>query len=89
MIKDDIQVLFEYDRWANNRVLQATSTLSDEQFTRDLCARRRRRMGLAYVLESHVTWPRVSSGLTEAARGPIPSECVSQFGDGTVEAGGN
>jgi uncharacterized damage-inducible protein DinB len=36
MNKDDIQLLFEYDRWANNSVLQAASTLSVEQFTRDL-----------------------------------------------------
>lgn len=36
MTKDDIQLLFEYDRWANNRVLGAASTLSPEQFTRDL-----------------------------------------------------
>jgi len=36
MNKDDIRLLFEYDRWANNRVLQAVSALSDEQFTRDL-----------------------------------------------------
>lgn len=36
MTKDDIQMLYEYDRWANNRVLQAVSALSTEQFTRDL-----------------------------------------------------
>ncbi|MGC1300470.1 MAG: DinB family protein, partial [Alloacidobacterium sp.] len=36
MTKDDMQLLYEYDRWANNRVLQATSDLSAEQFTRDL-----------------------------------------------------
>jgi uncharacterized damage-inducible protein DinB len=36
MNKDDIQLLYEYDRWANNRVLRAASALSDEQFTRDL-----------------------------------------------------
>jgi len=36
MTKDDIQLLYEFDRWANNRVLQATSTLSAEEFTRDL-----------------------------------------------------
>jgi uncharacterized damage-inducible protein DinB len=36
MIKDDIQLLFEYDRCANNRVLQAASVLRAEQFTRDL-----------------------------------------------------
>lgn len=36
MNKDDIQLLYEYDRWANNRVLQAAAALSEEQFTRDL-----------------------------------------------------
>ena len=36
MTKDDIHLLYEYDRWANNRVLQAVSTLSLEEFTRDL-----------------------------------------------------
>jgi uncharacterized damage-inducible protein DinB len=36
MNKDDIQLLYEYDRWANARVLQAVATLSAEEFTRDL-----------------------------------------------------
>ena len=36
MTKDDIQLLCEYDRWANNRVLQAVCTLSAEESTRDL-----------------------------------------------------
>jgi hypothetical protein len=36
MTKDDIQLLYEYDRWVNNRVLQTVSTLSAEEFTRDL-----------------------------------------------------
>ncbi len=36
MTKDDIQLLFEFDRWANNMVLQAASTLNAEEFTRDL-----------------------------------------------------
>jgi len=36
MTKDDIQLFYEYDRWANNGVLQAVSTLTVEQFTRDL-----------------------------------------------------
>jgi uncharacterized damage-inducible protein DinB len=34
MTKDDIRLLYEYDRWANRRMLKAASTLSDEQFTR-------------------------------------------------------
>src|SRR5258708_12057106 len=36
MNKDDTQLMYEYDWWANNRVLQAAAALSDEQFTRDL-----------------------------------------------------
>jgi len=36
MTKDDIQLLYEYDRWANNTVLQAVSALGVEGFTRDL-----------------------------------------------------
>ncbi|HZD49635.1 MAG TPA: DinB family protein [Silvibacterium sp.] len=36
MTRDDIQQIYEYDRWANNRVLEAASTLNAEQFTRDL-----------------------------------------------------
>jgi len=34
--RDDIQLLYEYDRWANARVLQAAAALSGEQFTCDL-----------------------------------------------------
>ena len=34
MTRDDIRLLYEYDRWANRRVLKATSTLSHQQFTR-------------------------------------------------------
>jgi uncharacterized damage-inducible protein DinB len=36
MNKDDVELLFEYDRWATGSVLQAASKLSAEQFTRDL-----------------------------------------------------
>jgi uncharacterized damage-inducible protein DinB len=36
MTNDHIHLLYAYDRWANNRVLQAASALSAEQFTRDL-----------------------------------------------------
>ena len=36
MTKDDIRLLFDYDRWANNRVLRAASALAPEQFTRNL-----------------------------------------------------
>jgi uncharacterized damage-inducible protein DinB len=36
MNKEDIELLFEYHRWANHRVLQAASALNAEEFTRDL-----------------------------------------------------
>lgn len=36
MTKNDVELLYEYDRWANHRVLQACSTLTAEEFTGDL-----------------------------------------------------
>jgi len=36
MTKDDIQLLYEYDRWANGKVLDAAAILSTEDFTRNL-----------------------------------------------------
>lgn len=36
MNKDDIELLYEYDRWANDRVLHSLEALTAEQFTRDL-----------------------------------------------------
>lgn len=38
MSKDEIHLLYEYDRWVTNRALQEVSALSPEQFTRDLGA---------------------------------------------------
>jgi uncharacterized damage-inducible protein DinB len=34
--KDDFALLYEYDRWANARVLASLAALTTEQFTRDL-----------------------------------------------------
>lgn len=36
MNNEDVQLLYEYDRWANRRTLQAASALDAEAFTRDL-----------------------------------------------------
>jgi uncharacterized damage-inducible protein DinB len=36
LTKEDIDLLYEYDRWANNRVFHAALALSAEEFTRDL-----------------------------------------------------
>jgi uncharacterized damage-inducible protein DinB len=38
MTQEDIRLLYEYDRWANHRVLEAASRLDAEQFARDLRA---------------------------------------------------
>ncbi len=35
MLKE-IQQLYDYNRWANHRILDATSKLSAEEFTKDL-----------------------------------------------------
>ncbi len=36
MNKQDFQYLYDYNRWANRRILETVSKLSAEQFTRDL-----------------------------------------------------
>lgn len=57
MTKSDIQLLYEYDRWANNRVLRAVSALSDEQFTHDLGGSFRSvRDTLVHILASKWGW---------------------------------
>ena len=57
MTNDDIQLLYEYDRWANNRVLQAASTLTAEEFTRDLGGSFRSvRDTLVHIVGSESTW---------------------------------
>jgi uncharacterized damage-inducible protein DinB len=59
MTKDDIQLLYEFDRWANNRVLQAASTLSAEAFMRDLGGSfGSMRDTLVHIVGSEQTWLR-------------------------------
>jgi uncharacterized damage-inducible protein DinB len=36
MTKEDVRLLYEYDRWANQRILELVGALTPEQFTRDL-----------------------------------------------------
>jgi uncharacterized damage-inducible protein DinB len=55
--KDDIKLLYEYDRWANNRALQAASALGPEQFTRDLGGSFRSvRDTLGHIIASEWAW---------------------------------
>jgi uncharacterized damage-inducible protein DinB len=57
MITDDIQLLYEYDRWANSRVLQAASTLNVEEFARDLGGSFRSvRDTLLHIIASEWAW---------------------------------
>jgi uncharacterized damage-inducible protein DinB len=59
MTKDDIQLIYEFDRWATNRVFQAVSMLSAEQFTRDLGGSFRSvRDTLLHIVGSEWTWLR-------------------------------
>jgi uncharacterized damage-inducible protein DinB len=57
MTKDDIQLLYEYDRWAGARVLHAASALSAEEFTRDLGGSFRSvRDTLVHIVGSEWAW---------------------------------
>jgi hypothetical protein len=88
MTEDDIQLLYEYDRWANNRVWQAASAISVEQFARDLGGSFRSvRDTLVHIIGGKWIWlaywkatSHSSAFLTdEKATGcPVPSACLSQ-----------
>lgn len=57
MTKDEIQLLYEYDRWANHHVLQAASALGPEKFTRDLGGSFRSvRDTLVHIVSSEWAW---------------------------------
>jgi uncharacterized damage-inducible protein DinB len=57
MTSDDIQLLYKYDRWANNRVLKAVSELSPDQFTRDLGGSLRSvRDALVHIISGEWGW---------------------------------
>ena len=57
MNKDDLELLFEYDRWANNQTLEAVSRLTVEEFTRDLAgAFRSVRDTLLHIIGGEWIW---------------------------------
>jgi hypothetical protein len=99
MNKDDIQLLYEYDRWADNRVLQAVSELNAELLTHDLaCSFRSVRDTLVHIIGGEWIWlaywnePSPSGCLhhrLEKATGcPVQSAFISPRGCGTVKVGG-
>ena len=57
MNKEDILLLYEYDRWANSRVFQSFERLTVEQFTRDLGGSfRSLRDTMLHILAGEWTW---------------------------------
>jgi len=65
MNKKDIQLLYEYNRWANAEILNATSVLSTEQFTKDLSSSHRSvRDTLTHILWAEWLWVRRWQGLS-------------------------
>ena len=53
----DIRTLYEYDRWANARVLDAVAKLSKDQFTKDMGSSMRSiRDTLVHVLSGERVW---------------------------------
>jgi len=57
MNKHDVEYLYEYNRWANFRVLDAVSKLTPEQFARDLQSSHRSvRDTLTHILAAEWIW---------------------------------
>ena len=57
MNKQDIQILYDYNRWANARTLDASAKLTQEQFTRDLSGSHRSvRDTLTHILAAEWVW---------------------------------
>src|SRR5262245_29978789 len=68
MNKNDIHLLYEYDRWANARMLDAVSKLNHEQFTADLSSSFHSvRDTLAHLLSADWIWLRRWKGTSPPA----------------------
>ena len=68
MNQSDIQFLYEYNRWANARILDAVSRLTAEQFTTDVASSFRSvRDTLTHILSAEWIWLRRWKGTSPAA----------------------
>lgn len=68
MNKHDVEYQYEYNRWANARVLDAVSKLTPEQFTRDLQSSHRSvRDTLAHILAAEWIWHKRWKGVSPKA----------------------
>lgn len=80
MNKQDFGYLYDYNQWANRRILQTASKLTPEQFTRDLqsshCSVRDT---LAHILAAEWIW-------LERWKGTSPSSLLDPAGFNTVES---
>ena len=57
MNRNDIQLLYEYNRWANAMVLKSVSVLTNDQFTRDLVGSYRSvRDALVHIMSAEWIW---------------------------------
>jgi uncharacterized damage-inducible protein DinB len=57
LTKEDIELLYEYDRWANNRMFHAALALSAAEFTRDLGGSFKSvRDTLSHIVSSEWAW---------------------------------
>ncbi len=77
MDKNDIQLLYEYNRWANVRVLRAVSALTRDQFTQDLGGGYRTvRDTLVHIMSGEWIWLMRWEGTSPQAL-PDPAEFPS------------
>jgi len=68
MDKKDIQLLYEYNRWANSTTLDASVKLTEEQFTKDLSSSYRSvRDTLAHILGAEWIWLKRWNGASPKA----------------------
>jgi uncharacterized damage-inducible protein DinB len=68
MNKKDIQLLYEYNRWANARILEAVSTLKAEQFTQNLeSSHRSVRDTLVHIISGEWIWQKRWQGQSPKA----------------------
>ena len=68
---EDVRLLYEFNAWANNRIIEACASLTPEQFTRDLASSFRSvRDTLAHIYGAEWLW-------LERWHGRIPSALPS------------
>jgi uncharacterized damage-inducible protein DinB len=80
MNKQDVEYLYEYNRWANARLLDAASKLTPEQYSRDLQSSHRSvRDTFAHILAAEWIW-------LERWKGVSPNALLSPSEFPTVES---